>query len=65
MIAVKVRSNEPFEKAFKRFNKACERSGLMSDIRSHQHYEKPSDERKRREKEARRNMQRLMRHSNF
>ena len=37
MITVKVRDNEPFEKAFKRFTKACEKSGLMSEIKKHQH----------------------------
>ena len=41
MITIKVRDNEPFEKAFKRFTKACEKSGLMADIKRHQHYEKP------------------------
>ena len=33
MIHVKVRDNEPFEKALKRFTKSCEKSGLMSEIK--------------------------------
>lgn len=60
MITVKIRDNEPFEKAFKRFTKACEKSGLMADIKRHQHYEKPSAERKRRNNQARRKMRKLM-----
>ncbi len=64
MITVKIRSNEPFEKAFKRFTKACEKSGLMADIRRHQFYEKPSDSRKRRLNQARRKMRKLMNEMN-
>jgi small subunit ribosomal protein S21 len=60
MITVKIRDNEPFEKAFKRFTKACEKSGLMADIKRHQHYEKPSESRKRRMNQARRKMRKLM-----
>ena len=54
MIHIKVRDNEPFERALRRFTKACEKSGLMSDIKKHQHFEKPSEQRKRQEYAARR-----------
>jgi small subunit ribosomal protein S21 len=60
MISVKVRDNEPFEKAFKRFTKACEKSGLMSDIKKHQHFEKPSEQKKRKMNAAKRKMHKLM-----
>ncbi len=60
MIHVKVRDNEPFEKALRRFTKACEKSGLMSDIKKHQHYEKPSEQRKRQVNAARRKIRKLM-----
>ncbi len=60
MIHVKVRDHEPFEKALKRFTKACEKSGLMSDIRKNQHFEKPSEQRKRKENQARRKIRKLM-----
>ncbi len=64
MITVKIRDNEPFERAFKRFTKACEKSGLMADIKRHQHYEKPSEQRKRRNNQARRKMRKLMNEMN-
>jgi len=64
MITVKIRSNEPFERAFKRFTKTCEKSGLLSEIRKHQHYEKPSEERKRKNKQAMRQQIKLMRYMN-
>jgi len=60
MIHVKVRDNEPFEKALKRFTKSCEKSGLMSEIKKHQHFEKPSEQRKRKENAARRKIRKMM-----
>jgi len=47
MISVKLRSSEPFERALKRFTKACEKSGLMAELRNNTFYEKPSEQRKR------------------
>jgi small subunit ribosomal protein S21 len=59
MIHVKVRDNESFEKALKRFTKACEKSGLMADIKKHQHFEKPSEQRKRKDNATRRKIRKL------
>ncbi|MFQ5458811.1 MAG: 30S ribosomal protein S21 [Myxococcota bacterium] len=47
MPGIKVKDNEPFEFAMKRFKKACEKAGILSEIRKRQHYEKPSVRRKR------------------
>jgi small subunit ribosomal protein S21 len=47
MAGVRVRDDESFEKALKRFTKSCEKAGILSDIKKHQHFEKPSDKRKR------------------
>ena len=47
MTGVKVRDDESFEKALRRFNKFCEKTGIITDIKKHQHIEKPSDEKKR------------------
>lgn len=60
MPSVKVRQGEAFEKALRRFTKACEKSGLLSEIRKHQHFEKPSERRKRKFNAARRKQRRLM-----
>ena len=59
MPSVKVRDNESFEKAFKRFTKACEKAGLMSEIKKHQHFEKPSERRKRKINAARRKTRKM------
>jgi len=60
MPSVTVRDNETFERAFRRFTKACEKSGLMSDIKKHQHFEKPSERRKRKLNAARRKQRRMV-----
>jgi small subunit ribosomal protein S21 len=59
MPAIKVRDGESFERAFKRFTKQCEKAGLMSDIKKHQHFEKPSERRKRKLNAAKRKMRKL------
>lgn len=47
MPGILVRDDEPFEKALKRFKKACEKAGIISDMKKNQHFEKPSERRKR------------------
>lgn len=42
MSFVKVRDSEGFEQAFRRFKKSCEKSGVLSEIKKREHYEKPS-----------------------
>ncbi len=59
MPAVKIRENENFERAFRRFTKQCEKAGLMSDIKRHQHYEKPSERKKRKLAAAKRKQRKL------
>ena len=58
---IKIRENEHFERAFKRFTKACEKCGLMAEIRKHQHYMKPSEARKRKSAAARRKLKKMLR----
>lgn len=54
MTGVVVRTNESFEKALRRFTKTCEKTGIISDVKKGQYYEKPSEARKRQENAARR-----------
>jgi small subunit ribosomal protein S21 len=44
---VKVRAEEPFEIALKRFKKQCEKIGILSEIRKRERYEKPSVRKKK------------------
>lgn len=52
MIKIKIGSNEPFERAVRRFTRACQKSGILAEVKRNKYYEKPSDERKRLKKEA-------------
>jgi len=44
---VRVRDNEPFEIAMRRFKRACEKAGTLAEVRRREFYEKPTMERKR------------------
>lgn len=47
MPEVIIHDDESFERALKRFKKKCEKAGILSDLRKHRHFEKPSEKRKR------------------
>ncbi|MDX1610214.1 MAG: 30S ribosomal protein S21 [Halofilum sp. (in: g-proteobacteria)] len=47
MPSVRVRDNEPFEVALRRFKRSCEKAGVLTETRRREFYEKPTAERKR------------------
>jgi len=47
MTTVRIRDNESFEGALKRFKKLVEKSGVLTELRKREFYEKPSVKRKR------------------
>ena len=47
MPSVRVRENEPFEVALRRFKRTIEKTGLLTELRAREYYEKPTAERKR------------------
>jgi small subunit ribosomal protein S21 len=47
MPGVRVRENEPFEVALRRFKRTIEKTGLLTELRAREFYEKPTAERKR------------------
>lgn len=53
MAGVRVREGESFEQAYRRFKKSVEKSGILSELRKREHYEKPSVRRKRKSAQAR------------
>lgn len=53
MADVRIRENESFENALRRFKRQCEKSGILSEVRRREHYEKPSVKRKRKALAAR------------
>jgi len=44
---VRVKAEEPFEKALRRFKKKCNKEGLLQRLKELKYYEKPSDRRRR------------------
>lgn len=47
MPSVKLKENEPFDVALRRFKRACEKAGVLAEVRSREFYEKPTSVRKR------------------
>ena len=47
MPIVRVKENEPFEIALRRFKRSCEKAGVLTETRRREYYEKPTTERKR------------------
>ncbi|MCD6570442.1 MAG: 30S ribosomal protein S21 [Deltaproteobacteria bacterium] len=53
MPGIKVQDNEPFENALRRFKKQVEKSGILSEVKKREHYEKPSIKKKKKALAAR------------
>jgi small subunit ribosomal protein S21 len=47
MPTVKVKENEPIDSALRRFKRACEKAGILPELRSREYYEKPSEKNQR------------------
>lgn len=52
MTEIKLKKGEPVERALRRLKKKLDREGTLREVRSHRHYEKPSERRRRRMKVA-------------
>jgi len=50
---VRLKKNESLDSALRRFKRDCQKSGVMAEIRKHEHYEKPSVKRKKKAEAAR------------
>lgn len=65
MPAVRVKENEPFDVALRRFKRSCEKAGVLSEVRRRQAYEKPTSVRKRKHAAAvKRQQKKTMREQN-
>lgn len=47
MPSVKIKDNEPFDIALRRFKRSCEKAGVLAEVRRREHYEKPTTVRQR------------------
>lgn len=60
MVVIHVDDSEPIDKALRRFKKECQKSGILSELRRREYYEKPSVRRKRKLEAAKRKQRRRM-----
>ena len=61
MPGVRVRENEHFDAALRRFKRACEKAGVLTELRRREFYEKPSVRRKRKAAAARKRLLKKLR----
>lgn len=60
MPVVYIREDESFEGALRRFKRKCEKSGILTELKKRQHFEKPSVREKRKYAQARKKMLRKL-----
>jgi len=53
MPVIKVKDNEPFEIAMKRFKKQVEKAGILTELRRREYFDKPSVRKKKKAAAAR------------
>ncbi|MEC9376291.1 MAG: 30S ribosomal protein S21 [Pseudomonadota bacterium] len=52
MPSIRLKENEHFDAALRRFKRACEKAGILAELRRREFYEKPTQERKRKKAAA-------------
>ena len=53
MSEIRIKENESLDSALRRFKRSCAKSGVLSELRKREHYEKPSVKRKKKAEAAR------------
>jgi small subunit ribosomal protein S21 len=53
MAEIRVKENETLDNALRRFKRQCVKSGILTELRKREHYEKPSVKRKKKAEAAR------------
>ena len=53
MTEIKVGKSETLDSALRRFKRATQKAGVLSEVRKREHYEKPSVKRKKKSEAAR------------
>lgn len=61
MPGVILNDNDNFDYALRKFKKQVEKSGILSELKKRQHYEKPSVHKKKKEAAARKRLMKKMR----
>jgi len=53
MSEVRIGKTESIDSALRRFKRSCQKSGVLSEVRKREHYEKPSVRKKKKSEAAR------------
>ena len=53
MAEIRVKENETLDSALRRFKRQCQKSGVLTELRKREHYEKPTLKRKKKSEAAR------------
>ena len=53
MSEIRIKEHESLDSALRRFKRQCARSGVLTEIKKREHYEKPSVKRKKKSEAAR------------
>ena len=61
MIRVTPRYGEPSDRLLGRFKRICSKEGIFKELKKRRFYEKPSDKRRRKQKEAKREIRKAER----
>ncbi len=56
MAMIRIREGEGFEQALRRFKKQVEKSGILSEVKKREHFEKPSVRKKKKSIAARKRL---------
>ncbi|MCG2659768.1 MAG: 30S ribosomal protein S21 [Kiritimatiellae bacterium] len=50
MSRIEIKSNEPLERALRRFKRKIEKDGILKELKARKHYEKPSERKRKKRK---------------
>ena len=53
MAEIRLKENETLDSALRSFKRQCQKSGVLTELRKREHYEKPSVKRKKKSEAAR------------
>jgi small subunit ribosomal protein S21 len=63
MSVIRIKGDEPLEKVLRRFKRKLDREGLFKDLKKHEYYEKPSQQKRRRLLRAKQKERRILNES--
>jgi len=60
---IRIKEDEPLERALRRFKRKLDQEGILKELKKHEYYEKPSQQRRRRLLRAKQKERRILNES--